>query len=280
VDGGQALEEVTRFVGLGARPSGSEGAARAAQHLHRRLERLHLQPVTDEFTALTPQGDLVFRNVVGVLEGTGPQTIVLASHYDTKAGLGEHFVGANDSGSSTGLLLELARVLAQHRRLPVTLLFAFLDGEECLKQYGPNDGLHGSRHMARTLVRNQRARNVVAVIVLDMIGDRDLTVTIPRNGSRHLMSMVLDAAHEEGVRLKFSLARGTILDDHVPFLEAGMPAVDLIDFEFGSSRGRNDYWHTTEDTLDKLSADSLQIVGRVVVRVINKLITTPASSNP
>jgi len=271
VDGQRALDEVARLVALGLRDSGTPGAARAAAHLKLRLEAAGCEAAIDAFEDATPEGVVTFRNVTGRLAGAEPGLIVLGSHYDTKRGMGPGFEGANDSGSSTGLLLELARVFRAGGRQGPELLFVLFDGEECMQKYGPRDGLHGSRRLARELRRSGRADEVLAVIVLDMVGDRDLTVTLPRNGSPELLTAVFGVARLEGVRSNFKLAGSRILDDHVPFLEAGMPAVDIIDFEFGSAPGKNDYWHTPADTMDKLSAASLGTVGRVVVRLVNGL---------
>jgi len=153
-----------------------------------------------------------------------------------------------------------------------------------MKSYGRHDGLHGSRRLAKLLQEGDpdvsprwRQRpltgkpDVRAVLVLDMVGDRDLQITIPRNCDPRLRKLALQCARDEGVRLNFSLLLTGVTDDHVPFLEAGMPAVDLIDFHYGSAPGQNDYWHTPQDTLDKLSPNSLQIVGRVAIRMINEL---------
>ncbi len=273
VNGERALADVRDFVALGPRISGTEGASRAASYLATRLAALGIEPIVDEFTEKTDEGPVRFRNVLGVIPGNTDRTVILASHYDTKAGISPDFTGANDSGSSTGLLLELGRVLLVAPPHGHEILLAFLDGEECRHKYARHDGLHGSRHLARTLIQNKRSGNIAAVIVIDMIGDRDLSVTLPRNSTRRLATLVLDAAQEEGVRDKFGLAEppGMIIDDHTPFVAGGIPAVDIIDFEYGSAPGKNDYWHTTEDTMEKLSAESLQSVGRVVVRVLNKL---------
>jgi glutaminyl-peptide cyclotransferase len=146
-----------------------------------------------------------------------------------------------------------------------------VDGEESRTHYTGKDGLYGSRRLAAVLRNARASRPVAGAILLDMIGDRDLTVTIPRNGAASLMTLALRCAKDEGVRDRFGLYPGDIMDDHVPFLEAGIPAVDLIDFEYGSQPGRNDYWHTPQDTLDKLSPESLQTVGRVVIRMLNAL---------
>ncbi len=274
VSGSRALEETARFVALGPRESGTPGAERAAAYLADRLRALGLEPVVDTFEALTPDGTQTFRNVRGRLPGSTSETVIFVSHYDTKSGIATNFVGANDSGSSTGLLLELARVLRNRRGGP-DLEFLFTDGEECRRDYGPHDGLTGSRRRAAQLKASGEARRVRGVILLDMIGDRDLKVTVPRNCDSHLALAVFAAAEAEGVRSRFGLSDGAVLDDHVPFLEAGMPAVDLIDFQYGEGPDDNRYWHTVEDTMDKLSGESLELVGRVVLRL---LATTYASS--
>lgn len=268
-DGARAFDEVRRFVALGPRDSGSEGARHAAHYLAERLQSFGLEASIDVFSDATPRGRVVFRNVLATIPGRSPNIVAICSHYDTKSGVDDGFVGANDSGSSTGLLLELARVLRDAAPTPWHTLLAFLDGEECMEQYGPHDGLHGSRRLVSTWRLDGRSERVAAALVVDMIGDRDLTVTIPRNGSSVLTALVFEAAAEQGVRDRFALARGAIIDDHVPFLEAGIPAVNIIDFEFGSAPGRNDYWHTAEDTLEKISPESLETIGRVVIRVLN-----------
>jgi glutaminyl-peptide cyclotransferase len=271
LDGSKALQEVKDFVSLGPRVSGFEGTKTAAQYLAGRLKAIGIQPDIDEFSDNTVVGPTHFHNVSGTVKGTGDGLIILASHFDTKPGISDDFIGANDSGSSTGLLLELARVIRKTPDLPSTVMFVFLDGEECKKDYAKNDGLHGSLHLAAKLLDGGQAQHVQAFILLDMIGDKDLSVTIPLNCTPQIASLALTCAREEGVRDKFSIFQGSMLDDHVPFLKAGMPVVDLIDFEYGSAPEKNDYWHTPEDTMDKLSPESLQIVGRVVLRMINKL---------
>jgi len=270
LSGARAYEETRNVVALGPRPSGSEGARRTANHIVQRLKQIGIEHEVDAFTVTTPSGPVEFRNVVARLPGT-TNVIVLAGHYDTKAGISDRFVGANDAGSSTGLLLALAEGLKRDVNTGPTILLAFLDGEECRVRYGPRDGLHGSRRLAAKLAGDNTI-SVRAAIIVDMIGDKNLTVTIPRNVTPQLMALALNAADEEGVRSRFMLARGDILDDHVPFLEKGIPAIDLIDFQFGSAPGLNDYWHTEADTMDKLSPGSLESVGRVVIRMINAML--------
>jgi len=144
----------------------------------------------------------------------------------------------------------------------------FFDGEECRETYGPNDGFLGSRHLAKTMAADGMLKDIAALILLDMVGDRDLTVTIPRNSTPWLTSLVFDAARAEGTRKHFQLYPYPIADDHIAFFERGVPAIDLIDFQLGSAPGLNDYWHTAEDSMDKVSAESLAIVGNVVLRMI------------
>jgi glutaminyl-peptide cyclotransferase len=270
-DAEHAFFELRSLVAITPRDSGTPGAEKAAFHLQRRLQALGVEAQIDVFTNRSPQGMTVFRNVIGRIPGTSTGLVLLASHYDTKSGIGPGFQGANDSGSSSGVLLQLARVFAKGPRLGPELQFVFFDGEECMQSYGPNDGLQGSRHYARRLVDEGRNDEVLGVIVMDMIGDQNLTVTLPRNGTSRLMTAVLNASYAENARNKFSLHPFEIGDDHVPFLELGMPAVDIIDFDYGSAPGRNDYWHTLEDTVDKISVESLGIIGRVVIRVVNDL---------
>lgn len=268
--GDQAWREMEQFVALGPKVPGTESARKAALHLEDRLSAMGLKAERDEFLDAVPGGTGTFINVAAMIPGATPDLVILAAHWDTKSGI-DGFVGANDSGSGVGLLLALAPILKAGSGTGPSVMLAFFDGEECRVNYTSGDGLHGSRRLARSLVADGRARDVRAVIVVDMVGDRDLNIAIPRNGTPELMSAVFKAAEAGGVRDKFSLARMEILDDHQPFLDAGMPAVDLIDFDYGSARGLNDYWHTPADTLDKLSSASLEIVGRVVLRMLNEL---------
>lgn len=267
-----ALAEVKALVAITPRHSGSPGAQKAAEHLLARLRAAGIQSSLDEFKEETPAGQMLFRNVIGVLPGRPADPwIIVGAHYDAKAGIAENFQGANDSGSGCGVLLELARNIKSGSNLPVNFIFVFFDGEECVSRYGKNDGLHGSRRLAEQLVNDGRSAKVRAVIILDMVGDRDLNITIPRNSALSLVSALFAAAQAEGTREKFTLSPAQILDDHTPFLSAGMPAIDIIDFEYGSAGGRNDYWHTPQDTVDKLSVQSIEVVGRTVLRLLDDL---------
>ncbi len=270
VSGEAALAEVRDFVALGNRDAGTEGAKKAAVYLFDRLRALGVEAEIQEFSEASPKGETEFRNVLGRIPGGDGRIVLLGSHYDTKAGI-EGFEGANDSGSSTGLLLELARVFKANGPLGAEIRFAFFDGEECMERYGPQDGFHGSLHLAAAMAADGSLSNVAAMILLDMVGDKDLTITIPRNSTPWLTTLAFEAARAEGVRKHFGLFPGMISDDHEAFLAQGVPAIDLIDFEFGSAPGKNDYWHTAEDSMDKVSAESLEIVGRVTARMVEAI---------
>ncbi len=274
-DGKKALFEAVGLVGQGARDGGTPGAEKAANYLAKRLQAAGVAAEIDAFTNMTPRGPRIFRNVIGKLPGDSTNLILVCSHFDTKPGICENFQGANDSGSSSGVLLELARVLAKREKRGPEIQLVFFDGEESLHEYSEIDGFHGSRFYAQKLVEQGRAKNT-QMILLDMIGDQNLTVTLSNNNDPKLATMFLQAAEADGSRAHFQLWPYQIGDDHSAFLERGIPAVDIIDFDYGSAPGRNDYWHTLADTTDKLSADSLQIIGRCTIRVLNALVAEDA----
>lgn len=269
--GTQALSNVTAFVqACTPRDAMTPGAERAAQWLKDELVSSGLKHATiDTFRDKTPYGDRTFHNVEVFIPGQTTRTILLLSHFDTKSGISPSFQGANDGAASTGLLLELARTIAASGTPRNTIHLAFLDGEECSINFDAQDGLHGSRHLAHKL--KQQKKDIAAVILVDMIGDRDLHIQLPHNGTGALRACALRAADATGDRNHIGSYDGMILDDHQPFLDEGFPAVDLIDFEYGDAPGKNNYWHTASDILDKLSAKSLAITGRIVLEMINQL---------
>jgi Zn-dependent M28 family amino/carboxypeptidase len=271
-DGNRAFAHAETLVGFGPRPSGSEALARQADFIATQLREFGLDAEVQSFREATPRGELTFRNVIGKTRGGAARPLILlAAHQDTKWMTNITFVGANDGASGVAVLLEVARLSARQPNL----WFAFFDGEECVQEYGPNDGLHGSRHFVEELKKSGQTDRVNAMILLDMVGDARLNITMPADGDARLMAEVFEAARDTGHRDSFGYSAAPILDDHVPFLRAGIPAVDLIDFEFGSGPGRNDYWHTAQDTLDKISPRSLQIVGQTVLRLVSRLQNAP-----
>ena len=270
ISGASAEGEVRRFVELGPKEPGAAGAEKIAKYLLERMLDAGAEAEIQEFKDMTPAGELTFRNVLGRIPGGAGKIVLIAAHYDTKTGI-KGFEGANDSGSGTGLLIELARALKANGPYPIEIRFALLDGEECRVNYSATDGFHGSRHLAATMAADGSLSNTVAMILLDMVGDQDLSVTIPRNCSTELISLAFESARAEGVRKNFQLYPYTIGDDHEAFRVLGVPTIDLIDFQYGSAPGQNDYWHTAADTTDKVSAGSLEAVGRVVARMVDEL---------
>lgn len=221
----------------------------------------------DRFQAMTPKGMREFTNLTCAFEAeAGAAWIVLLSHYDTKPGVA--CPGANDGASTTGLLMAYAALLAEKGLPRGNLALVWTDGEECIASYGENDGLWGARRAVADFAK--RGRPVRAAICLDMLGDRDLKVTIPANCDQTLARIAVHAARRAGLGSDFvRLIPEIVTDDHVPFLEAGLKSLNLIDFEYGSQPGLNDYWHTPQDTMDKVSVESLHKSGRLVAEMLN-----------
>ncbi len=267
LSGEKAMDFVRAQVAFGPRPPGSAALAKCRDWIIGRLEAFGYKVEDDAFDAATPRGPVRMHNLIARKGQGGKGVIALASHYDTKLMEGMRFVGANDAGSSTGLLLELARVLAG-RKSDVDIWFVFFDGEEAFEEWSSVDGTYGSRHLAQRWKQESVAGRVRALILLDMIGDKNLDLYKEMNSTRWLSDLVWDTAVEIGLRNILSNYAAAMEDDHLPFLMAGIDSVDLIDFNYGPE---NSYWHTDADTLDKLSPESLEKVGRLVLAVLAKL---------
>ncbi len=257
------MEYVRAQVEFGPRPPGSEALQKCREFLAGQLEGFGYKVERDAFEAATPYGPKKMVNLVARKGGGGKNVIALASHYDTKFFDNARFVGANDGGSSTGLLLELARVLAG-RKEGLDCWFVFLDGEEAFIEWSTFDGTYGSRHLAKRWKEDGTAGKIRAFILLDMIGDKNLDILKERNSTPWLMDLVWTTASEEGLRGILSTTESYIEDDHLPFLDARIPCVDIIDFNYPP-------WHTYGDTLDKISAASLEKVGKLVLALIPRL---------
>ncbi len=253
---------------IGPRYAGSEGLERTRSYLMTELSAYGLQPLREEFTAQTPKGPIPMANVYADLAARDPAApmVVLCTHFDTKI-MPFHFVGANDGGSGTAVLLELARVLAKGGPRDVTYRFLFLDGEESIApEWVDPDNTYGSRHHTQELRRTGKHRNVKACVLLDMVGDKHLRLSTDVYSDREILNLFFNAARENGLGAHVGGPREIIYDDHLRFLEIGIPAVNLIDFEYGPPGGPlRAWWHTAEDTLDKCSAESLDAIGRIVL---------------
>ena len=255
-DGTAALTHVERLVAIGPRVAGTPGGQRAREYVVGELKKIAgAQVQVKPFEADTPHGRIKMANVVTVLPGRRPDVIMLAGHYDTKLFKEFRFVGANDGGSSAALLLELARRLAARPR-DYTYWLVWFDGEEAREQWTDRDSLYGSRRLATELARDKRLPR--AMILVDMIGDRDLAIRREAHSAAWLTDIIWEAAARLGYSRHFLRETIPVEDDHVPFLRQGVPATLLIDFDFPP-------WHTPDDTLDKISADSLAVVGQVLL---------------
>jgi Zn-dependent M28 family amino/carboxypeptidase len=270
-DGSRALRDVERLVGFGPRPPGSAALDQARRHITGELRRAGWRVREHVFTAATPGGPVRMVNVIAEWPGRRPEIIAVGGHYDTKPFPTFRFVGANDGGSSTALVLELARILAaRHRAAPplYTHWLVLFDGEEAQVEWSPTDSLYGSRALVRALRASGDLGRLRALVVADMIGDRDLAIRRESGSTPWLTELVWDAARRLEYRRHFLEESQRVEDDHAPFLDAGIAATLLIDFDYGGLPGQNAFWHTAEDTLDKLSADSLRVVGEVILEAL------------
>lgn len=268
LSGVRAHAHVQKLVSFGPRPPGSPGIRKSQDYLTKTLKKLQLKVEHQNFLATTPNGNIPMKNIIARAQrGTTDDVIILAAHYDTLPMLPDLFLGANDGGSGSGLLLELARVLSK-KQWKFSFWFVFFDGEEAQKSWSSKDSLYGSRYFVERLKSQKKVDLIKAVILTDMVGDKDLILERDTSSTIWLMDLVWESARELGYSQHLAVKPKTIIDDHSPFLKLGIPAVDLIDYEFGKN---NRYWHTSQDTLDKISAKSLLLVGKIIIRMIEKI---------
>ncbi|MFA6563280.1 MAG: M28 family peptidase [Verrucomicrobiia bacterium] len=277
-DAARAWRDMERVVGFGSRPSGSDALAHTQAYIMEQLRAASLQAEEQAFTTNTPRGPITFRNIIARTRPNCPPRFIIGGHYDTKWLPRTKFVGANDGGSSTAALLEIARVLAGQ---PVDAWIVWFDGEEAVQQYSDKDGLYGSVHMTRALFAQKQLRDIQAVIVLDMVGDKRLQLTVPEPArpketvpnrwSAPLVQQAFAAAATLGLRDYITLLNHPMLDDHSPFDWNRVPAIDLIDFDYGNIPRDNNFWHTERDTLDKCAPESLRIAGQIALELLRRL---------
>jgi glutaminyl-peptide cyclotransferase len=257
--GEKAFAHVQQLVDFGPRPAGSEALEKSRVYIADQLRRSGWSVTRQAFTDDTPRGKVQFVNLIAQFSGKGnaaSPSFLLCSHYDTKMFDTVRFVGANDGGSSTGLLLELARVIGQHPDLGRKIELVFFDGEEAYEHFSDTDGVYGSRYFARQLQKD--AKQFRGGILFDMVGDRSLGITLPADSPAAMARDIFGAAEALKLRNYFSYFDRDLIDDHVPLNAIGVPTLDIIDFDFP-------WWHTADDTIDKISAQSLQIVGSVAL---------------
>ena len=282
VDAARAMQYTKEIVAFGPRWDGSKGMEQVRAYLHGKLKADTVEE--DVFVAETTVGKVPMRNIIAKFPGSKDGIIVLASHYETNYWLRNiNFVGANDGAATTGLLLAIADQLRGKKLEGYSIWIALLDGEESMtRQWNSDDALWGSRHLAKKWQDDGTSRKVKAFLLADMIGDADLGVYRDENSTPWLENLVLQAATRLGYQSHFFTTTTSVEDDHLPFARAGMPVADLIDLDYGYN---NSFHHTAQDTVDKLSVESLKISGDVIletIRLVNGMgdNPTPAPAPP
>jgi glutaminyl-peptide cyclotransferase len=254
--GEKALAHVQAMVDFGPRPPGTEAIEKTRAYLIKQLETAGWKVERQSFSDETPRGKVQFVNLLATFGAQSAPSFLACSHYDTKTFDNARFVGANDAGSSTGVLLELARVLAERPELASKVELVFFDGEEAYEAFTDTDGLFGSRYFAKQLAEQDKAKLFRGGILFDMVGDKSLTITLPPDSPPEIARDIFASADALKLRSHFTYFDRDITDDHTPLNEIGIPVIDLIDFDYSP-------WHTPQDTIDKLSAESLRITGAV-----------------
>jgi glutaminyl-peptide cyclotransferase len=260
-DSNRAWEHLRRQVSFGPRPSGSAAIAENRRYILEQLRAAGIEGREQPFEAQTPLGPIKMANVVATIPGARRERIALATHFDTKLYREFRFVGASDGASSTAVVLELGRLLAQ-RKNPYTIELLFFDGEEAVnEEWRDPDNRYGSKHYVEQARKAGSLAALKALVLLDLVGDRNLNFRRESNSTPWLTDIIWATAKRLGYGEHFWYQQSPIEDDHIPFLRAGVPAVDLIDLDYPA-------WHTPQDTIENVSARSLQIVGDVVLASI------------
>lgn len=270
-----AYTYTAKVASFGERWPGSPGHKKTQDLIKQVLMKNGARTETDDFTATTPRGPIAVHNIIGKFNvGTDPkqQIFILAGHYDTLFKPG--FIGANDGASSAGILLAFADALS-HQQTKMQIWLVWTDLEEALESFVGDDGLYGSRHLAQKLAADGTAPRIKGFFLLDMIGDKDLGVARETTSKAWLQDYIAQAAKLLGYSQYFFQYEASIIDDHAPFLRAGVPAVDVVDAQFGRMGPRFDamgeFHHANTDTMDKVSQRSLEIVGRTILQAVELL---------
>jgi len=257
-DSSRAYDHLRQVVSFGPRPAGSPALERTREYIIGQLKAFDIPVVQQSFVAKTPIGEIPMVNLIATIPGARRERIAITGHYDTKLFREFRFVGANDGGSSTAFLIEMARVI-KARKNAFTIDIVFFDGEEAtLRDWGITDHTYGSQYYVDSGRRTGTLAGLKALVLVDMIGERSQRFMREAASTGWLTDIIWSTARKLGYQSIFVNASTPIEDDHVPFLKAGVPATDIIDLDYPA-------WHTADDTLDQMSARSLQVVGDVVL---------------
>jgi glutaminyl-peptide cyclotransferase len=264
-DSNRAFGHLREMVAIGPRPSGSAAIEQTRTYIRNQLKQAGVSFTEQAWDDQTPTGPVHMVNLIATIPGARKERLVIAGHYDTKKFREFRFVGASDGGSSAAFLIEIARVL-KARSNALTLELLFLDGEEAVVEWRGNDHTYGSRHYVEVGQKDGTLTSLKAFVLVDMIGDKDLKIKRDLNSTLWLTDIIWNAAGRINLRSYFPQEPTEIEDDHLPFVHAGVPSVDLIDLDYRP-------WHTADDTLDAVSARSLQIVGDVLLAALPQIET-------
>src|SRR5579863_2253401 len=261
-DSNRAMQYVKEICAFGPRPIGSENHKKVENYILAHLKGDTVEQ--DNFEVTTQEGKFPVHNILAKFPGSRDGIIVIASHYDTNWPLRNiNYVGANDGASSSALLLEIANQLRGAKREGYTVWLLWDDAEESMKlPWFDSESLYGVRHLAQRWQDDGTIKQIKAFLLEDMIGDADLNIEREANSTPWLEDLIYQAATRLGYQSHFFGRTIPIEDDHQPFVERGVPSADLIDLNYGYN---NVFHHTTQDTIDKLSPRSLEIVGRVTL---------------
>lgn len=270
-NGQRAYEDVRKVVAFGPRPADSEPLSKLRAFIKDELGKAGLIVWEQAFEADTPMGKKSMVNLVGTIQGTSDDIIIIGNHYDTKYFSDINFVGANDGASTNGWLLEMARAIGPKRN-GRTLWLCFFDGEEAFGEWSRTNSLYGSRSFVDHLRTEGKLSRIKTMINVDMIGDCDLDIRQDRDAPEWLTKAVWDTARRVGHQSAFLAFGHPIDDDHVPFRRAGIPAIEIIDFNYGGTPQEHaKTWHTARDTIDRVCADSLQATGDVIYHALAQI---------
>ena len=275
-DSSKAWEHLRQMVAIGPRPAGSAAIKQTRAYITRQLSAIGLQVEEQPFIGNTPLGPIEMVNLIARLPGKRQERILFTGHYDTKLMKDEVFVGASDAASSAAFLIELARVLKDQPR-EFTYEFVWFDGEEAVVDWnmklpdGNSDNTYGSRYYVQAGQKAKALASIKAMILIDMIGDKNLVIRREQKSTTWLKDAIWGAAKKLGHGKIFIDEETDIEDDHVPFLKAGVPSVDIIDLDYPE-------WHTPADNLSAVSARSLQIVGDVLLAALPEISKRAAST--
>jgi Zn-dependent M28 family amino/carboxypeptidase len=267
IDSARAMQYVKEIVAFGPRPIGSANHKKVEDYITSHLKGDSVEE--DAFTANTPEGKFPGRNIIAKFPGTRDGIVVIASHYDTNYPLRRTaYIGANDGASSSALLLEFANQLRGKRRNGYSIWLVWDDAEEAVKTWTDADSLYGIRHLAEKWEADGTLKKIKAFLLADMIGDADLNIERDTSSTPWLEEVVYEAATRLGYQSHFFARTMEVSDDHLPFMRRGVPSADLIDFDYGYD---NVFWHTPQDTVDKLSPKSLEIAGDTILETVGIL---------